>query len=98
MTIVTNMGSTRKWTRKGFVVPPGGGSILSMALGRSAALKPLGGDTGVNIMLFEETAPAGTRRISSLPRQRRGGLRTERRKTFKIGDEVTVGGRKFASG
>ena len=45
---------------KGFVVPPGGGSILSMAPGRSAALKLLGGDTGDSIMLFEETAPAGT--------------------------------------
>ena len=49
---------------KGFVVPPGGGSILSMAPGRSAALKLLGGDTGDSIMLFEETAPAGTRRHS----------------------------------
>ena len=46
---------------KGFVVPPGGGSILSMAPGRSAALKLLGGDTGDSVMLFEETAPAGTR-------------------------------------
>ena len=45
---------------KGFVVPPGGGSILIMAPGRSAALKLLGGDTGESIMLFEETAPAGT--------------------------------------
>jgi hypothetical protein len=34
---------------KGFVVPPGGGSILSMAPGRSAALKLLGGDTGDSI-------------------------------------------------
>jgi hypothetical protein len=45
---------------KGFVVPPGGGSVLSMAPGRSAALKLLGGETGDSIMLFEETAPAGT--------------------------------------
>ena len=45
---------------KGFVVPAGGGSVLSMAPGRSAALKLLGGDTGDSIMLFEETAPAGT--------------------------------------
>jgi hypothetical protein len=45
---------------KGFVVPPGGGSVLSMAPGRSAALKLLSGETGDSIMLFEETAPAGT--------------------------------------
>jgi hypothetical protein len=46
--------------KKGLIVPPGGGSILSMAPGRSAALKLLGRETGDSIMLFEETAPAGT--------------------------------------
>ena len=45
---------------KGFVVPPGGGSILSMAPGRSAALKLVGRETADSIMLFEETAPSGT--------------------------------------
>jgi hypothetical protein len=44
---------------KGFVVPSGGGSLLSMAPGRSAALKLLGADTGDGVMLFEETAPVG---------------------------------------
>src|SRR3984893_17723661 len=44
---------------KGFVVPPGGGSIVSMAPGRSAALKLLGREAGDSIMLFEEPAPAG---------------------------------------
>jgi hypothetical protein len=44
---------------KGFVVPPGG-SVLSMAPGRSAALKLVGGETADSIMLFEETAPSGT--------------------------------------
>jgi hypothetical protein len=53
---------------KGFVVPPGGGSILSMAPGRSAALKLLGRETGNSIMLFEETAPAGTDTIFHLHR------------------------------
>jgi hypothetical protein len=78
---------------KGFVVPPGGGSILSMAPGRSAALKLLGGDTGDSIMLFEETAPAGTETTFHLHRDSdevayvlTGEI------TFKIGDEVTVGG------
>ena len=46
--------------KKGLIVPPDGGSILSMAPGRSAALKLLAGDTGDRIMAFEETAPAGT--------------------------------------
>src|SRR6516164_9694371 len=45
-------GKDTKMDVKGFVVPPGGGSILSMAPGRSAALKLLGGNTGDSIMLF----------------------------------------------
>ena len=47
-------------SRKGFIVPPGGGSVLSMAPGRSAALKLVGGETADSVMLFEETAPSGT--------------------------------------
>jgi hypothetical protein len=62
--------------KKGLIVP-GGGSALSMAPGRSAALKLVGGETGDSIMLFEETAPAGTDTILPSPRQRRGGLRPE---------------------
>ena len=55
--------------KKGLIVPPGGGSILSMAPARSAALKLLGRDTGDGIMLFEETAPARDRDdIPSPPR------------------------------
>ena len=45
---------------KGFVVPPGGGSVLSMAPGRSAALKLLSSETGESVAAFEETAPPGT--------------------------------------
>ena len=78
---------------KGFVVPPGGGSILSMAPGRSAAFKLLGGETGDSIMMFEETAPVGTDTTFHLHRDSdevtyllRGEI------TFKIGAEVTVGG------
>src|SRR5258708_37629909 len=77
---------------KGFVVPPGGGSILSMAPGRSAALKLVGGETADSIMLFEETAPAGTETTFHLHRDSDevawvlcGEI------TFKIGVEVTVG-------
>jgi len=48
--------------------------------------------TGVSIMMFEETVPAGTKARSSASRQRRSGLCPERRGHVKIGDEVTVGG------
>ena len=44
---------------KGFVVPPGGGSILSMAPGRSAALKLVGRETADSIMLFEARLSLG---------------------------------------
>jgi quercetin dioxygenase-like cupin family protein len=78
---------------KGFVVPPGGGSVLSMAPGRSAALKLVGGEAGDSIMLFEESALAGTETTFHLHRDSdevawvlSGEI------TFKIGDEVTVGG------
>lgn len=78
---------------RGIVVPPGGGSILSMAPGRSAALKLVGGETADSIMLFEETAPAGTETTFHLHRESdevawvlSGEI------TFKIGDDVTVGG------
>jgi quercetin dioxygenase-like cupin family protein len=78
---------------KGFVVPPGGASVLSMAPGRSAALKPVGGESGDSILLFEETAPAGTETTFHLHRDSdevawvlSGEI------TFKIGDDVTVGG------
>ena len=78
---------------KGFVVPPGGGSILSMAPGRSAALKLLGGDTGDSIMLFEETAPAGTETTFHLHRDSdEVAYVLSGEITFKIGDEVTIGG------
>jgi quercetin dioxygenase-like cupin family protein len=78
---------------KGFVVPPGGGSVLDMAPGRSAALKLVSGETAGSIMLFEETAPSGAETNFHLHRDSdevawvlSGEI------TFKIGDEVTVGG------
>jgi quercetin dioxygenase-like cupin family protein len=79
---------------KGFVVPSGGGKRLdSPAPGRFFDLKLLGQETGESIMLFEETLPPGT---TSLYHLHRGSdevawvLAGEI--TFKIGDEVTVGG------
>jgi quercetin dioxygenase-like cupin family protein len=85
----TNMDTT-----KGLVVPPGGGKHLDMtAAGRFAALKLLGHETNDSIMLFEETVPAGTKSLFHLHRDSdevawvlAGEI------TFRIGDEVTVGG------
>jgi hypothetical protein len=79
---------------KGFVVPPGQGRVWEMAAGRSSALKLLGGETGESVMMFEETAPAGTQTTYHLHHDSdevayvlAGEI------TFKIGDEVTVGAR-----
>jgi quercetin dioxygenase-like cupin family protein len=79
---------------KGFVVPAGGGKHLDMTgPGRFAALKLLGHETNESIMLFEETVPVGTKSLFHLHRDSdevawvlAGEI------TFKIGDEVTVGG------
>src|ERR1700749_822736 len=78
---------------KGFVIPSGGGSVLSKAPGRSAALKLLGRDTGDSIMLFEETAPAGTETTFHLHRDSdEVAYALSGEITSKIGDEATVGG------
>jgi quercetin dioxygenase-like cupin family protein len=78
---------------KGIVVAPSGGAVWNMAPGRSAALKLLNDETGESVMMFEETAPAGTRTDFHLHRDSNevayvlaGEI------TFKIGEEVTVGG------
>ena len=80
-------------TTKGFVVPPGGGRLLDMAPGRVSALKLLGGETADSIMLFEETAPAGTETTFHLHHDSdEVAWVLAGEFTFKIGDEVTVGG------
>jgi mannose-6-phosphate isomerase-like protein (cupin superfamily) len=81
-------------TTRGFIVPAGGGHHLDMsAPGRFAALKLLGHETNGSIMLFEETVPAGTKSLLHLHHDSdevawvlAGEI------TFKIGDEVSVGG------
>ena len=79
-------------TTKGFVVPPGGGRRLDMAPGRFSALKLLGGETAESIMLFEETAPAGTETTFHLHHDSdEVAWVLEGEVTMKIGDEVTVG-------
>ena len=77
----------------GFVVPPSQGRVWEMAAGRSSALKLLGAETGESVMMFEETAPSGTETTYHLHYDSdevayvlAGEI------TFKIGEEVTVGG------
>jgi len=79
---------------KGFVVPSGGGKHLdSPTPGRSFALKLLGRETGESIMLFEETLPAGTASLFHLHRDSdEVAWVLAGEFTFKIGDEVTLGG------
>jgi quercetin dioxygenase-like cupin family protein len=78
---------------KGFVVPPGGGRVLDMAPGRFSALKLLRAETDDSIMLFEETAPPGTETTFHLHRDSdEVAYVLSGEITFKIGNEVTVGG------
>ena len=78
---------------QGVVVLPGQGSVSNISPGRSLVLKLLGAATEGSIMLFEETVPPGTKSWFHLHHDSdevayvlSGEL------TFKIGDEVTVGG------
>lgn len=78
---------------KGIVVPPGQGAVLDMGPGRSAALKLLGAATGDSIMVFEETVPAGTKSTFHLHHDSdEVAYVLSGEVTFKIGDDVTVGG------
>jgi quercetin dioxygenase-like cupin family protein len=79
----------------GFVVLPGEAPVLEMSTpGRSATLMLQSDATAENIMMFEETVPAGTaggpfhlhRDSDEVVYVLRGEI------TFKIGDRVTVGG------
>src|SRR5499427_7254292 len=74
------------------VVPPGGGPVLTMAPGRSAALKLLSGKTGESVMAFEETAPPATETTFHLHHDSdEVAYVLEGEVTIKIGDEITVG-------
>ena len=79
---------------KGLVVPDGGGQHLDMnAPGRFAALKLLGHETNESIMLFEETVPVGTKSLFHLHHDSdEGAWVLAGEITFKIGDEISVGG------
>ena len=77
--------------KKGFVIPADGGKHFdSPTPGRSFALKLLGRDTGETI---EETLPAGTTSLHHLHRDSdEVAWVLVGEFTFKIGDEVAVGG------
>src|SRR5579864_5534478 len=80
-------------TARGFVVPAEGGEVLSMAPGRASLLKLLSGETGGNVMLFVETAPPGTETTMHLHKgSDEVAYVLAGEITFKIGEEVTVGG------
>ena len=78
---------------QGIVVQPGQGPVLNFTPGRSIVLKLLGGETGDSIMMFEETIPAGTKSTFHLHHDSdEVGYVLSGEITFKIGDEVSVGG------
>jgi quercetin dioxygenase-like cupin family protein len=64
-----------------------------VAPSRSSSLKLRGGETGDSIMMFEETIPAGTKSTFHLHHDSdEVAYVLSGEVTFKIGDEVTVGG------
>jgi len=77
----------------GIVVAPGEGSVWVRAPGQKSVLKLQNGDTERRVMMFEETAPVGFATAFHLHHDSdeiayvlNGEI------TFKIGDQVTVGG------
>src|SRR5258705_2847664 len=75
---------------RGIVVPPDQGPVSP---GRSFSLKLRGGETGDSIMMFEETVPAGTKSTFHVHHDSdEVAYVLSGEVTFKIGDEVTVGG------
>ena len=79
---------------KGFVVAAGGGKRLdSPTPGRFFDLKLLGHETNQSIMMFEEILPAGTASLFHLHHDSdEVAWVLAGEFTFKIGDEVSVGG------
>lgn len=78
---------------KGFVVPASGGKQFVESPGRFGTLKLLGHETGESIMMFEQTVPPGTKSWFHLHRDSdEVAWVLEGEFTFRIGDEVGVGG------
>ena len=77
----------------GIVVASGEGPIWSMEPGRKSVLKLQNDDTEQSVMMFEETAPVGTVTPMHLHHDSdEVAYVLSGEITFKIGDEVTVGG------
>src|SRR5712675_3264857 len=75
---------------RGIVVSPDQDPVSP---GRSFSLKLRGGETGDSIMMFEETVPAGTKSTFHLHHDSDEiAYVLSGEVTFKIGDQVTVGG------
>ena len=78
---------------RSIVVQPGQGAVSSFSPGRSIVLKLQGGETCDSIMMFEETIPAGTKSTFHLHHDSdEVAYVLSGEVTFKIGDELTVGG------
>src|SRR5689334_17617541 len=78
--------------RRNFVIPPGQGAAWQMAPGRSAALK-ITSEMTQSVMMFEEVAPTDT--VTDLHVHHDSdeiAYVLSGEVTFKIGDQVTVGG------
>jgi quercetin dioxygenase-like cupin family protein len=78
---------------KGFVMLPGQGPVRDLSPGRSATLKLQSGETEESVMMFEETAPVGTVTPVHIHHDSdEVAYVLSGEVTFKIGDQVTVGG------
>ena len=78
---------------QGIVVQPGQDAVSSFSPGRSIVRKLRGGETCDSIMMFEETIPAGTKSTFHLHHDSdEVAYVLSGEVTFKIGDELTVGG------
>jgi quercetin dioxygenase-like cupin family protein len=75
------------------VIQPGEGLVQSSTPGRFLTMKLLSGDTADSVMMFEETAPPGTKSWFHLHHDSdEVAYVLSGEVTFKIGGEVTVGG------
>jgi len=80
-------------TMQGIIVQPGQGLVATYTPERSSVLKLLCEATGDSIMLFEQTVPAGAKSTFHLHHDSdEVGYVLSGEITFKIGDEVAVGG------
>src|SRR3979411_239099 len=78
---------------QGIVVQPGQGLVANYAPGRSIVLKLRCDETDGSIMMFEATAPVGTKSTCRLHHDSdEVAYVLSGEVTFLIGDDVTVGG------